>query len=177
MKKYLLICILILTTVTTVNAQTTLEAWEGDYSGQMIIGFTNRPNDSLDVTFEFKPIKDDSVWSYKLVFNSETYGKIVKDYEVHRVGDSEKDFLMDEKDGIIIEMSLLDGCFYDLFEVMDNYISSTLCKNGDDLRFDLFMSSKKTGTVTSSEEDEEGKTFEVTSYKPTLHQTVVLKRI
>ncbi len=177
MKNFLLIGTFVLASIASVKAQSFLDDWEGDYKGQMIVGLTNRPNDSVNVSFELKPIQADSVWMYKMVFDSEKFGRVVKDYEIRRVGDSSSDFLLDEKDGILIEMSLMNGCFYDLFEVMGSILSSTLCKNGDDLRFDLFMSSKKNGTVTTSEEDEEGEVFEVTSYKPTLHQTVVLKRV
>jgi hypothetical protein len=177
MKKYLIACILAFSFLNSVNAQSILEKWEGVYEGEMIIGFTNRPNDSVNVKFELLPIDADSSWTYKMTYGSKRFGIIVKDYEIHRDGNSTTNFLLDEKDGIIIEMSLMNDCFYEMFEVMDQLYSTTMRKLGDDIHFDLFTAAMKKSMVTNSDEDEEGVSYEVTSYKPTQHQSVILKRL
>lgn len=168
-----------LSVITSLNAQSVLEKWEGVYAGQMVIGFTERPNDSVDVKFELLPIDSDSisVWSYVMTYNSKNYGEIIKDYKIQRAGDSETDFILDEKDGILIGMSLMNDCFYDMFEVMDQLYATTLRKVDDGIEFDLFTASKKMKMVTNSEEDDAGDSYEVTSYKATQHQTVMLKRV
>ena len=177
MKKYLISCILVLTSIVSVNAQSVIENWEGEYEGQMIIGFVDRPNDSVSVQFELLPIVPDSIWSYIMTYNSKRYGEIIKAYEIHWDGESSTNFVLDEKDGILIEMSLMNGCFYEMFEVLDRLYTTTLRKIDDDILFDLFTASIKNKSVFNSEEDEEGVSYEVTSYKPTQHQTVLLKRI
>ena len=177
MKMKFILCLLALTSFASVNAQSVLESWEGTYEGEMVIGFDNRTNDSVHVLFQLLPIEMNSSWSYRMTYISDEYGQIVKDYIIRKVEDSNVDFLLDEKDGIVIEMSLMNNCFYDMFEVMDNLYATTLRKVGDELVFDLFTASKPDGTLTKSEADEEGNVFEVTSYKPSLHQTVVLKQI
>ncbi|NVK63604.1 MAG: hypothetical protein HWE22_03410 [Flavobacteriales bacterium] len=176
MKKILFAVCFLFTFVNESSAQSPLNEWEGEYKGQMSIGYANGHQDSLDVTFELKTIEKDSSWTYKMLYNSARFGEVLKDYEIKRVGVNPASYVLDEKDGTLIDMTYMDGCFYDVFDVMDNYFTSTLCKNGDDLRFDLFMSSKEPSSVTVSDEDEEGKTYEVTSYKPLLHQTVVLEK-
>lgn len=174
--KQVLFVILLLSLSPSSSAQSPLQEWEGVYEGQMIIGFTDRPNDTLSVNFKLLPIVTDSSWTYVMTFNSKRFGMIVKDYEMHRDGNSLTNFLLDEKDGIIIEMSLMNDCFYDMFEVMDQIYSSTLRKSGNDLQMDLYTAAKKKALISLSEADEEGNTYEVSSYKPTQHQTVVLKR-
>lgn len=176
MKKILFLISVILFCASDVSAQSALNDWEGEYKGQMAIGYANGRSDSLDVTFELRTIEKDSSWTYKMLYNSKTFGEVLKDYEIKRVGINPASYVLDEKDGTLIDMTYMDGCLYDMFEVMDNYFISTFCKNGDDLRFDLFMSSSKPSAVTVSEEDEEGETYEVISYKPLLHQTVVLEK-
>lgn len=177
MKKHILLCLLVMISVISVKAQSVLESWEGTYEGDMVVGFDDKANDSVYVLFQMLPIEADSSWSYRMTYISDEFGHIVKDYVIRRVGNSTVDFLLDEKDGIVIEMSLMNNCFYDMFEVMGNLYATTLRKIGDELHFDLFTASKNQGTLTKSEVDENGDVYEVTSYKPSLHQTVMLKRI
>ena len=138
MKNLLLISIFFLTSFLSVNAQSVLADWEGMYEGEMIMGNIVRPNDSVRVTFELTPLEADSTWTYRMTYHSDKFGEIVKDYQLTRVGDSKTDFLLDEGDGIIIEMSLMNDCFYSMFEVMDNIYSTSLRKSGESLQFDLF---------------------------------------
>ena len=177
MKKFLFSLVLCFSTIISANAQSVLAEWEGTYEGEMIIGNTSRPNDTVRVTFEFTPLEEDSIWTYRMTYHSEKFGEIVKDYQLTRVGDSKVNFLLDEKDGIIIEMSLMNDCFYSMFEVMDNIYSTSLRRSGDKLQFDLFSSKMKDGTMTKNEADKPEDIFEVMSYKPGLHQTVMFERI
>jgi hypothetical protein len=177
MKKSLFLFVFSLTAIVSVHAQSVLSEWEGAYEGEMIVGNTTRSNDTVKVSFELTPLEADSTWTYRMTYHSDKFGEIVKDYQLTRVGDSKIDFLLDEKDGIIIEMSLMNNCFYSMFEVMDNIYSTSLRKSGDKLQFDLFSSKMKEGTITKNEAEKPEEVFEVTSYKPGLHQTIVFKRI
>lgn len=177
MKKYWLCCLLVWTSVNFTNAQSTLEEWEGIYEGEMVIGFTERPNDSLHVRFEMLPLEKEASWTYKMIYNSKRYGEIIKDYIIYQDGEGDKNFILDEKDGILIEMSLMNNCFYEMFEVMEQLFATTLCKDGDNLRFDLAVSLKKKKRVSTTEPEGDEDPIEVISYKPTQHQTVVLHRI
>lgn len=157
------------------NAQSPLQEWEGVYEGQMIIGFSERENDTVAVTFELLPIIPDSSWTYRMSYMNKRYGKITKDYEILRNGESWTNFLLDEKDGIIIEMTLMNDCFYSVFEVTDQIYSIAMRKVKKNIEFDLFTSTKNS-LVTSSSPEEYSDTYEVFSCKPNQHQTVLLKR-
>lgn len=174
--KELITFALCLSTVLTANAQSILADWEGVYEGTMIVGNISRPNDSVKVTFEFVPLEMDSTWTYKMTYLSDKHGTIVKDYQLNRVEDSKVNFQLDEKDGIIIEMSLMNDYFCSMFEVLDNIYTTTLRRSDDTIHFDLFSSNMKKGSMTQNEAEDPENVFEVTSYKPMLHQTVTFVR-
>ncbi|MFT5777143.1 MAG: hypothetical protein ACI837_000074 [Crocinitomicaceae bacterium] len=158
------------------SAQEFPTGWEGTYSGELIIGHASSPGDRLGVDFVLNEIVPDSSWSYTMTYNSSKFGEIVKDYVIRKKNTDSTAYILDELDGIEIEMTLMDDCFYDFFEVMDTYYTSTLRKNGDALYFDLFIASSMPTLLTSSEPDEEGNIYEVKSYKPTQHQSVHLTK-
>lgn len=157
------------------------EDWEGDYFGQMILGNIHSPNDTVDVMFNIHEILEDSVWTYKMTYYNERYGKIVKDYIIKRERKGDQvNYILDELDGIEIEMSYMNGCFYNVFEVMDQLYISTMRLADKDIYFELFAASfkeTKTSTLKEEEKSEENKDpVIVNSYKPLLHQSVYLKR-
>lgn len=174
MKKFLFLFVLLLS--AGVNAQNFPDGWVGDYSGEMHIGFAEKQGDTVDVDFEIHEVAKDSAWTYKMTYHSDKFGEIVKDYVIRKRGETASDFILDELDGILIEMTLMDNCFYSSFEVLGSIYTATIYKYGEDFFFDLIVVSLKPSMESKSEEDDEGNSFEVNSYKPTLHQSVSLKR-
>lgn len=166
--------VLLLCSSSAISAQSFPENWEGIYDGKMVIGSTERPNDSVAVVFELTTIEKDSSWTYRMTYNSERFGAITKDYIIRRDGDNPSNYLLDELDGILIKMSWMNGCFYDVFEVMEQLYSTTMCMNNGTIRFDLYVSSHSMPLITNSVADEDGNSYQVKSYKPTQHQTVIL---
>ncbi|MFT5858082.1 MAG: hypothetical protein ACI865_000166 [Flavobacteriaceae bacterium] len=152
------------------------EGWEGHYSGEMHIGYADRDGDTLAVDFVLEEIVNDSSWTYTLTFHSDKFGEIVKDYIIRRADGSTRDYILDEQDGIEIEMSLMNNCLYTSFEVLAHQYTTALYKMQDDLFFDLTVISTTPTKTTSSEKDEDDNSFEVKSYKPTQHQSVYLTR-
>lgn len=155
--------------------------WEGNYEGDLIIGFANRPNDTVAVEFEMQPIIADSVWSYKTTFNSTRYGVIVKDYLlVRKTANNSTDFILDEQNGILMDMTYMNGTLYGMYEVLGQlYITTGRMINGQ-LYLDLFAAPMDDPLTTLSEDDLEtagSDSIEAKSYKPNLHQTALLTRI
>lgn len=149
--------------------------WIGTYSGTMVIGSIERPNDSIFVAFDLHEIDKDSSWSYLMTFKSEKYGEIVKDYVIRKKAHSTT-FLLDEKDGILIDMSLFDHSFYSVFELGETMYISTLSRVSDGIYFDLFIVPRTNPLISAPESEEEGNKIEVVSYKTTMHQTALLKK-
>ncbi len=162
--------------VSTVNAQSTFpDEWLGDYQGEMFVVSTGRPMDTIPVDFVMKEIVPDSIWSYTMTYHSQRYGEITKDYRYvrSRKGD-DVNFIFDEQNGIIMEMTMLNDCFYGMYEVAGSYFTNSFRRHGDQLFFELTMSPANDPKISSATEGEE--TFEAKSYKPTMVQSVLLSR-
>lgn len=158
-------------------SQPSVSDWIGNYSGDLILGFANRPNDTIPVKFELQEIEKDSAWTYRMHYDSKVYGKMTKDYVIRakQIGET-KHYLLDELNGIVMEMTMMNNCLYGMYEVSDNIFVSTIRSTENKLQIELICAPAKSALITSAEVSEDGETIDATSYKPTLHQTVLLKR-
>ncbi len=172
--KFVLVLLLSLSGVVSYG-QGLLKDWIGHYEGQMILGFLNRPADTINVELDIAVIIEDSVWTHKMTYHSSKYGEIVKDYLIRKSPSSNGNaYVLDEQNGITMPLSLMNDCFYGTYHVGDMQYINTLRRSEDELLFDLFAASDtslKTDTI-----DDEGSQFVVDSYSVLLHQTAFLKR-
>lgn len=156
------------------------EAWIGEYEGEMSIGYVDKPGTVAQVSYSLYEIIADSVWSHKMTFTSEVYGEIIKDYVIRAKAKGDVvNFILDELNGVAMEMSYMNNCFYSLFELGGNSYSTTFRRLADGtLLWDLYMtpySTKKVDIISNGDKTEK-QTFEVTSFKPSLHQTVIFEK-
>jgi hypothetical protein len=140
--------------------------WIGLYSGQMSL-FPS--NNLLLVELEISEIKEDSLWSYKMTYNSPN-GEVVKDYQIRKKTNDR--YVMDEG-SIEIEMRFVENSFYDMYRLDSVIYTSVLRKNGKNkIDFTLYGGSIAQKNSTVSHED----SFFVFSYLPNFVQRVTLKR-
>ncbi|MCR9172989.1 MAG: hypothetical protein NXI10_10870 [bacterium] len=151
------------------------EDWLGSYKGEMLIANLGRPTDTIPVEYEMVTIEEDSIWSYKMTFLSEKFGTIVKDYKIVATSkDNKNQYLLDENNGIVMEITLMDGTFYGMYEVMDMMFITTMKYTDGNIFYDLFAAPKANPMVTSTTDEEEE--IEAKSYRPVLHQTALFIR-
>lgn len=147
--------------------------WVGSYSGEMILSFEHRQNDTLDVDFIMEEKVEDSLWSYTMIYHSSKYGEITKDYLIRaKSKGNKKSFELDEQNGIIMELTLMNNTLYGMYQVMGDIYSSTMRHNGDNLYFDLYAVPSKDPKTTKIQSEEQE--VEAISYKPKLSQSVRL---
>ncbi|MEM1409007.1 MAG: hypothetical protein AAGG59_19640 [Bacteroidota bacterium] len=168
-------------TIFHTSAQTQFPAdWVGDYEGEMVIGNIDKPSTTAQVEYSLHEVIEDSVWSHKMTFKSDEYGDVVKDYVIRaRKKGDRVNFILDELNGIKMEMSFMNNCLYGLFMLNESSYATTFRRLSDgSLLWDLHVTAHDTKKVNSvaSEEGEEKQTFEVRSYKPSLHQTVAFQK-
>lgn len=158
----------------TGNAQDFPQDWVGTFKGEMLIANLGRPTDTIPVDFEMLTIEEDSIWSYKMTFYPEKYGTIVKDYKiVVKSKDDKQNYLFDENNGIVMEITLMDGTFYGMYEVMDMIYISTMKYMDGNIYCDLFAAPMTDPMVTGTEGED---SIEAKSYAPSLHQTALFIR-
>ena len=146
----------------------------------MHLNSLNAPKDSVVVTLEIVELIKDSAWTYTMGYKSEKFGNILKDYQILKSSKENKtEYLMDEKNGILIEMTFFDDTFYEYFEVENMIYSTRLSKRQNNIEFEIAgAQNEATKTSLSAPQDEEEFTqFEVKSYKPLFAQKVLLKPI
>ena len=92
----------------------------------------------------------------------------------HQANGSFLDFLLDEKDGILIDMRLMGNVLYDFYEVNGMFFTSQLSKEKKGLYFELMGGMKSDFRKSSTGISE---ITEVYAYPPAFVQRVQLKKI
>lgn len=124
---------------------------------------------SLSVTLDIREKIKDSIWSYKMAYQSPNE-EVVKDYQIVKKSDNE--FIMDEG-GIKIGMKYVDNTFFDFYQLDSMYFTSTLRKiDAKTLTFEIYGGSLKEKDRQTTKED----SFFVHSYVPTFVQSVRLRK-
>ncbi len=150
--------------------------WIGKYTGIMELTSSSGMKDQINVSFEFKELIKDSIWTYTMLYKSQSLGEMVKNYEIKKVAGNNLDFIMDEKDGIVIDMSFFNSTFFSIFEVEGMIHTFSMSKEGKNIRIVLFGSDLKNPTNQSEAVSKENQTEinRVTSFKPIYNQVVDL---
>ncbi|MFN5910569.1 MAG: hypothetical protein ACK45H_04450 [Bacteroidota bacterium] len=149
------------------------ERWLGNYAGTMNLSNAGAPDDSLEVSLDIMEVQPDSVWTYSMHYHHPKYGAIEKNYHIVRAADG-KGFIMDERNGILIQMSYMNDCFYEYFEVDGMLYSTTMRRIAGGILFEIFGASNQPSLKTDSEPDENNTVYKVLSMKPTFAQSALL---
>lgn len=141
-------------------------SWIGSYEGDLYIEYpAGGKSDTIPVTFDLLATSAPNRWTYRVSYFSKKYGNIVKDYEIFW-NDSLKSpnhFMLDEKDGILIDEVFLNNRFYALFEAGGEVFASLLEKTSSGLYMEIRCTSPKQGIVSQSAPDEKGNSYTVRS--------------
>lgn len=142
----------------------------------MILAQAVRPNDTIPVDFNFTELIEDSLWTYRMTYHSDKFGEITKDYLIRSaVKGDKKNFELDEQNGIIMELTLMNNTFFGMYNVMGDIYSISLRLQENGLFFELYAASVD-GARLSEVPGDNDDTIVAKSYKPKLVQSVVLTR-
>lgn len=170
MQKLLLLLILSLSSVSFGQFP---EGWLGHYGGTMYLSNGLNPKDSLEVSLDIIEVKKDSVWTYSMHYFSDKYGSIEKNYHIV-LSDDGLNYHMDELNGIKIDMSYMNNCFYEFFEVDNMIYSTTMRQINGGILFEIFGTSNEPSNETDSNPDENNTVYKVFSMKPSFAQSAFL---
>lgn len=171
--KYFLFLSLFLSLTSFTKAQSNFPvSWIGSYEGDMYMEFPDGIKDTVPVTFDLLKTKTANRWTYRVSYFSKKWGTMVKDYELFW-NDSLKNpnhFILDEKDGILIDEMFMNNRFYAAFETEGNVFVSLLKQTDTGLYMEILCTSPKKGLKSASAPDKDG-----TSYKVNSHYTYTVQ--
>ena len=149
--------------------------WLGQYEGSMFIDTKNHTRDTIDVDFGLTEMIKDSLWAYKMVFHTKDHGMILKDYLIHakKKGDS-INFILDQKNRVEIELTLMNNCLYSAYRLDDVIYSSMLKRLVEGILFEIFTVNALDPNYSVLRFDEENQ-LNIESYFPQVVQSALLK--
>ena len=147
--------------------------WVGSYEGTMNLSSANG-NQTVQIAFTFQEVKTDSVWTYTMKYMRPGQEDLVKDYRIVR--QSKVSFVLDEQDGILIDLPYRNDAFLSIFEVDGMVHCSSMSKSEYGIRLELFGADIDRPSRTSQSVDEKSQAFSVNSFAPSYAQTVQLKK-
>jgi hypothetical protein len=109
--------------------------WEGDWIGTLEIYAQNKKRQEVPMQISIQAI-DSNRWQY-LTLYSPSKNPLEKAYELQAVAPDLGQYVIDEKNGIIIDAQYQGDCLYSAFEVMGNYLQSRMCYLGHELHYEI----------------------------------------
>lgn len=146
--------------------------WIGKYAGTMNLS-SGKNSQTVAVEFDFIEVKKDSIWTYTINYIVEGKDPLMKDYRIKRI--TGNTFVLDEQDGVLIDLPFRNGAFLSIFEVEGMVHSSSMSLTDKGIRLELFgaMIDKPSRSTQTNEKENP---LKVNSYAPSYAQTVLLKR-
>lgn len=153
------------------------EDWIGTYKGDLQ-WFSKDKITTIPMTIEIQIIDTlPNTYLWRSTYDSTArFPKVVKDYYlVHPDSLAEGHYLIDEKDGIYLDMILIDNSFYSNFEVGNSSLMTIDRLQADGSIFHEIVSSPQ-NAVRESGTMSDGQYFGVKSYSKIGTQKAILKR-
>ena len=118
--------------------------WLGSYEGVMEIYNNNGLQQKIGVNFDLQVMDRPNYWTYNMSYINLKDGEVMstKAYKIFYAEETKKLWL-DEGDSLLIEMTHLGNCFYDHFELSGMFFNSSLCKQDENLIFQITGGQKK----------------------------------
>jgi hypothetical protein len=112
-------------------------SWLGHYKGQMEIYNATGLQQLVGVQLDIQIMDRENYWAYNMSYLS-PQGEVLSTKAYHIVYDeTNKKLWMDEGDSLLIEMTLMGNCLYDHYELSGMFFNSSLCKQEEQLVFEL----------------------------------------
>lgn len=142
MKKYLILVFLMVTNLSVSAQESFPDQCIGEWQGVMKIYGQGMLKDSLSVNMSITTMNDTLGWKWKTVYHS-PQGEIVKDYTLLPRESSVNEYILDEKNGILLNAYVHGNKMYSNFEVQGSYLNSVYEIKSDTLIFEIVFGKDK----------------------------------
>lgn len=113
--------------------------WHGTWKGKMLIANSNGSEREINIVMEIAPVKNSKNVTWRITYG-EADKKMVKDYELVPVPSSPGQFMIDEKNGILLPARMVRQTLYSRFVVGKQFLSARYNLNKDKLVFEVVSS-------------------------------------
>jgi hypothetical protein len=170
MKKIYLILLFLL---PLVNYAQISEKWEGHYGGDLVIKSKGKTS-QYHMEIIFRQLND-STYNWTIVYGQDSLRQERK-YLLRKTDANQ--YVVDEQNGIVLSMNLIDKSFISAFEVQGNLIHARYTFKKNKIYFELTSSSSRseTGNINPPLDNEENIPL-VYTYETVAYQSATLKRI
>ncbi|MEM9835542.1 MAG: hypothetical protein AAF828_03515 [Bacteroidota bacterium] len=148
----------------------------GVWKGALEIYNSKGLQQAIPMQLHMQPITD-STYTYTLIYGPDIE-KGTRDYMLRPGKKGPHHWVVDEKDGILLDNFYLGGVLYGPFSVMSSTLNTSMELKGKELHYTIFGGPTEafatSGTVTN--ENGEEKEIKVESFEVTFLQRAVLKR-
>lgn len=161
---------------TPLIAQDSLAHWQGHWKGTMQLTYSNGKTSTVNNELIIKDItssQDSLSRSQWTIIYGEGEQRQERAYELICLDQDKGQYLIDEKNSILLPAFFADQTLISFFEVMGNYIVSTYRREGDYLYFENISTNTKQTKVSGGQ----GDIPTVTSYLITNFQRAKLVKI
>jgi len=138
--------------------------WHGKWVGTLKITPVEGKEEQTPMELTIEPIKDSKNLRWRIIYG-EGKKAPVRDYEL-QPQEKPNHFVIDEKNGVLIDAVLVGGVLHSQFEVGGSLIPVRYDRTGDLLRFSLTVASTKDPRESklTGKEDFKVKAYKVESY-------------
>jgi len=119
--------------------------WEGKWTGTLEIYYQNQLRQAIPMELTIRSI-DSTRWEYLTVYDP-LENPVRKAYELIARNQERGQYIIDEKNGILLDAQFQNGCLYSAFEVMGSYLQSRTCMTDSELHYEIISGPKKASHV------------------------------
>ena len=164
-----LIALLLLLTSGLQAQESPIAPWLGEWKGTLEI--YNTEGLSQTVAMELNvAVLTDSTWRWQIVYGEDKF-RAERNYELVKT-ETPGQYIVDEKNGIELYLSLLNNGLHSFFQVNDSNLIISYKIEGDQLIFNTLSANTKTGKNSGGGEN----TPTVISWQTGVYQQAVLKK-
>lgn len=145
--------------------------WLGSYQGTMEIFNAKGLQQVVPVTLDLHAMTKPNYWTYNMSFQNPNGESTVKAYQIY-LDEHSKKLWMDEGDSLLIEMTQMGNCLFDHYELSGMFFNSSLCKQEEQLLFEITGGNKQPSFTSPFIKEADGV---VESMKVSFLQRVVLR--
>jgi hypothetical protein len=147
------------------------QEWIGHYVGELTSVNLQGKTSNYHMELKLNERKD-STYNFTIIYGEDSTRQ-ERAYQL--IPDGSNHFVLDEKNGILISMSLGNERLVSLFEVQENFLHVSYIFTENGLRFEL-TSSKPAGITGGTTTDSHEEIPLVTAYKTIAFQSAILKK-